>query len=295
MKPLILWRQISIFVIILCVFEVNYSPFAFAQDNFIPLSTSCQTKQFGLLNIMKDAQATDTWCGVATARIAMDYVFYRGKAPAQCDLVSPIASREISVADPSQCPTDAPCQLNCCDRTTLPVPDGLTIYCERNRWPEEVFNSRGFSYSAPYSGPQDQLHPPLTWSEITDEICDEDRPYISTITPDGGTKHSIVVHGFKETSFRPHRWASTYQVLVYDPYDNTHSWDWQRFGPSGPSDYQHHGDTYKIRKLRSIYQPPHGSLTLPLNPGEPSELPQKFMPAPSTDPRDPLPKKPLSP
>lgn len=271
----------------------------FALDDFIaipvlpliPYGESCESSNYGRLSIIKQKQDTDYWCGVATARIAMDYVFYRGSVLDQCALISPIASKEVSSQPAS---TGIPPQLDCCDRTQPPdVPDFYNSHCQSARWPEEIFDSRGFSYSAPYPGP---LHPPLTWSEVINEICDEDRPYISTIEPKEASKHAVLVHGFRGMWGKSRTEFLWRQVLIYDPYDDWSYWDWERFNVHiGPRSYAHLGDTYKIRKLRSPYQPPGRPPVLPLRPGESSELPSGLPFATSGDPRDPSPKRPFSP
>lgn len=292
--------RIGLLFILLITCQLYAISVGFALDNFIavpvqPLTLyeqSCESSNFstfGHLTISKEEQATDTWCGIATARIAMDYVFYRGTVLDQCALVSPVASKEASSQPAS---AGVPLQLDCCDRTQPPdVPDFYNSHCQSARWPEEIFNSRGFSYSAPYPGP---LHLPLTWSEVINEICDEDRPYISTIEPEGASKHAVLVHGFYGGRAKPpFLWR---QVLIYDPYDDWSYWDWERFNvPIGLRSYAHHGDTYKIRKLRSPYQPPGRPPVLPLRPDESSELPSGLPFATSGDPRDPSPKRSFSP
>ncbi len=179
----------------------------------------------------------------------MDYVFYRGTAPEQCELVSPIASGEAPFTP-----------INCCDQIQQ-----YNHRCTTNRWPEEIFNSRGFSYLDPLTEP---LHPPLTWNEAIDELCVEDRPYISTIKPNSSdSTHSVIVHGYK-VSYKvlgfipgvaaPFTHAFLWrEVQVYDPYDVVSHWDWERFMLDDSSrSYTHDGDTYKIRKIRLQYVPP---------------------------------------
>lgn len=268
------WFRVSLLSIVLVTCGVVPPSVGFAQDRSgeiphisPPTAFPGRCPATKSLTILKDPQQTDTWCGVATARIAMDYVFYRGSAPVQCDLVSPIASG-----------------LDCCD--------GFNRYfynCAQNRWPEEILDSRGFSYSAPFT---EDIHPPLTWGEVIDEICEEDRPYISTITPCVGCKHSVIVHGYGWHVRITHsiggiRWP---EVQVYDPYDNVSYWDWERFFKKVPSSYSHDGDTYKIRKIRTPFPHPYYP-ELPLCPG-PGELQPEQPFNPSSDPGQPHPNIP---
>lgn len=276
------WFRVALLSIVLVTCDVVPPSVVFARDSeisaFSPTASLGSCPAFKSLTINKEKQKTDTWCGVATAKIAMDYVFYRGVAPEQCEVVSPIASGEPS--DP-QCPTPAPPTLNCCDESY-----SYNCHCMKNRWPEEIFNSRGFSYLDPYLVPQSPIHAPLTWNEVIDELCDEDRPYISTIStifPGGGTnKHSVIVHGYlwirlERNPFTPVSFLRA--VQVYDPYDNLSYWDWERFINSLTPflnintlygyPYEHDGDTYKIRKIRwPFFNSTITTDDLPLLPGE---------------------------
>ena len=227
------WFRVALSSTVLVICNVVPPPFSFAQSNSCPFTKS--------LTITPDKQKTDSWCGVATARIVMDYVYFGGLAPAQCDLTSRIASAEVA-------PLSA---LDCCD-----LSQQFVFNCSTNRWPEEIFDSLRFNYLNPLTGP---LHLPLAWNEVIGEICDEDRPYISTITPVGGSTHSVIVHGYSWgvwliVKFSKIKKLLVSQVQVYDPYDDVSYWDIERFGLTSFPSYSHEGDTYKIRKM--LRRPP---------------------------------------
>ena len=210
------------------------------------LIKSCDYSVYRSLSIDKEHQSKVSWCGLATSRMAMDYLYYKPAGlfvafPTQCQLASKLASGEPADSPGTGCPDTAPPGLDCCGT------DEFTCHCMKARWPEEAFDSMQFRYMNPLS--QD-LHPPLEWTEVVDEICHEERPYISTITPTGGDRHSVIVHGYQYSSAKIGIFKQILlEIQVYDPLMDVSYWDWQRYTNGFSTSYTHEGDTYKISKI----------------------------------------------
>jgi hypothetical protein len=114
------------------------------------------------------------WCWVASAKMVMNYRKIN-EVDQQCffyDVAYRDDLTEKSIGD-------------CCfyDQTNAPNA------CLRTGWHANVFDK----FRIPYK----TIRGPLSWDQVTEEICSKDRPFISVVQFVGGGKHTLVVKGYK--------------------------------------------------------------------------------------------------
>jgi hypothetical protein len=215
----------------------------------------CDELPSKILKIGQERQkGTTSWCWAAVTHIVTEYVYYSKEppVPSQCELAENMAQ-------------DTPRPDTCCD---FPVGESR-IACQTPRWPEQIMDVLGFSYSPPFvlqsNGTRSAgTYGPLSWSQVKHEIC-SDHPYISVIGSSSHQTHAVVVHGFHQDTVglgaSGLRFFYAREVQVYDPlFDDSYS-DLVQYSSRSPlgahtgftsHGQQHFGDTYNINKIPAL-------------------------------------------
>lgn len=182
-----------------------------------PLGPSC-SQHYKRLAIPKIEQKYVSWCWAAVAQNIM--------ASHKPELDDP-PTRQCEIIKNVIMDTDGR-DLDCCGS----VANECMI---ESGWPEDVFNDPHYSFTyQPLTGWEK-----LNWTTATEEIC-QNRPFYSAINYLYGDAHVLVVTGYRIR--RGQR-----EIRVYDPIDDSHSFQsYDLFVGKNPN-HRHLGDTFQIR------------------------------------------------
>lgn len=186
------------------------------------LGTSC--KDFALeLPIFRWTQEEGPWCWATAAATVMAF---HGVTYAPCFVVDAV------FRDEQQLPNG----VDCCDKAQRII---WQNGCLRPGRAGAAFHSFRFDYEY---RPTNESTPPMTYSEVTEELCN-DRPFISTLqTPESITAHTATVYGYVVDA------QGENQLYVHDPQDDSPTpWivPYKEFFVSNPY-YTHIGDYISI-------------------------------------------------
>ena len=148
------------------------------------------------LRIFRWTQEEGPWCWATTAAIVMAF---QGTTYAPCFVVDAVLRAKGELDD----------GIDCCDKV---VRSSFENGCLRAGKAGDAFRSFQFDYAY---RPTDESNGPMTFTEVTEELCN-DRPFISKLlSPASTLAHTAVVYGYTVDP------AGTKQLIVHDPQDDT--------------------------------------------------------------------------
>jgi len=154
------------YVLLIAFLLLAYAP-AYAQQ--------CDPSGMSLDPFELRKQETVSWCWAASAQMTMQF---HGKTEAQCFIVDVTYRDDLDDLGISTC---------CGGNENLRG-------CIRRGWPDTAFDTFDFRYSL--RKVVENRAPLLTWSQITNQICQR-RPFIFAMEWAGGGKHTYVVKGYE--------------------------------------------------------------------------------------------------
>ncbi|HMS82249.1 MAG TPA: hypothetical protein PKD12_01190 [Nitrospira sp.] len=98
--------------------------------------------------------------------------------PRQCDIVKTVYAPRLG-------------ETNCCEKEVSSDFIDAPLVCLRGGWPHWVLDTYQFDYEW-VDGRFDD------WDAVKTELCHQ-HPFISVIAWNGGGKHTLVVHGYRES------------------------------------------------------------------------------------------------
>jgi hypothetical protein len=132
-------------------------------------------------------QETDVWCWAASAQGVMSF---HNVSPLQCGIVNRVKANNLTTGDGT---------------TPLCCANNLHSQCQKNGWPDQVFDSYGIDYR--------WLEGPLLQRQVAGQIC-LNGPFTYSIRYEGGGGHTFVVKDYWMEEGEMSLWVNTHEYFT---------------------------------------------------------------------------------
>lgn len=144
-----------------------------------PLASACKDDHISLTTKSVEQEQT-SWCWAASAKVVTN--IYR--------MVNPTTAAEYKQCELYDKGKNIPALKTCCDPANI-----NKTKCQLPGWPENILWRLGIRPNM-YDPQRDG---PLSWYQITDEIC-QNRPILYIVKWTGGGLHSLAASGYREVT-----------------------------------------------------------------------------------------------